>query len=102
MCWAQAVNFPDSYSSRDSPRYNGSAPGTDLPPKQSFPYTPPNIAAIAGEFMGIAPNLKPPMSYLLNASFARKIPSMMTIEIGYAWRLSHPPLIDGAVYTSLE
>ena len=99
---ATAGNFPDSYSFSDSPRYNGAAPGTALPPQQSFPYTPPNIAAIAGEFMGIAPNLKPPMSYLLNASFARKIPGKMTIEIGYAGRLSHRLLMEGDVYTPLE
>ena len=99
---ATAGNFPDSYSFSDSPRYNGSAPGTPLPPQQSFPYVPPNIAAIAGEFMGIAPNLKPPMSYLLNASFARKIPGKMTIEIGYAGRLSHRLLMEGDVYTPLE
>ena len=99
---ATSGNFPDSYSFSDSPRYNGAAPSLAAPPSQTFPVTPPNIAAIAGEFMGIAPNLKPPYSYLLNASFARKIPGKMTIEVGYAGRLSHRLLMEGDVFTPLE
>ncbi len=99
---ATASNFADSYSFSTSQRYNGSAPGLPAPPQETFPVTPPNIAAIAGEFMGISPNLKPPYSYLLNASFAREIPGKMTLEIGYAGRLSHRLLMEGDVYTPLE
>jgi hypothetical protein len=99
---ATATNFPDSYSFQTSPRFTGSAPPLALPAAQSFPYTPPNIAAISGEFLGISPDLKPPYSYLLNASFAREIPGNMTIEIGYGGRLSHRLLMQGDVYTPLE
>ena len=99
---ATAGNFPDSYSFGTSPRYTGSAPALDAPPAETFPVTPPNIAAIAGEFMGISPDLKPPYSYVLNASFAREIPGRMTLEIGYNGRLSHRLLMEGDVYTPLE
>jgi hypothetical protein len=99
---ANAENFPDSYSFSTSQRYTGSAPVLPAPPAETFPYTPPSIAAIAGEFMGIAPNLKPPYSYILNASFARELPGKMVIEVGYAGRLSHRLLLEGDVYTPLE
>jgi Carboxypeptidase regulatory-like domain len=99
---ANPENFPDSYSFSDSPRYNGAAPVLTPPATATFPVTPPNIAAIAGEFMGIAPNLKPPYSYVLNASFARELPGKLTLEVGYAGRLSHRLLLEGDVYTPLE
>ena len=99
---ATKSNFPDSYSFTTSPRFTGAAPDLTLPAKESFPYTPPNIAAISGEFLGISPDLKPPYSYLLNASLAREIPGKMTIEVGYTGRLSHKLLMEGDVYTPLE
>jgi len=99
---ATSGNFPDSYSFSTSPRYTGSAPALPTPANETFPVTPPNIAAIAGEFMGIAPNLKPPYSYVLNASFARELPGKLTVEVGYAGRLSRRLLLQGDVYTPLE
>jgi len=99
---ASSENFPTSYSFSTSPRYNGGPPALTPPAAETFPVTPPNIAAIAGEFMGIAPNLKPPYSYVLNASFARELPGKMTFEVGYAGRLSHRLLLEGDVYTPLE
>jgi hypothetical protein len=99
---ANAENFPDSYSFSTSQRYAGAAPTLAVPPPETFPYTPPSIAAIAGEFMGVAPHLKPPYSYILNASFARELPGKMVIEVGYAGRLSHRLLLEGDVYTPLE
>jgi hypothetical protein len=99
---ATATNFADSYSFSTSPRFTGSAPV--LPPntKQPFPYTPPPIAAIVGDYVGISPDLKPPYSYVLNASFERQIPGGMTLEVGYTGRLSHRLLLEGDVYTPLE
>ena len=99
---ATATNFADSYSFSTSPRFNGAAPV--LPPNavQPFPYTPPPIAAIVGDYLGISPNLKPPYSYVLNASIERQIPGNMTLEVGYTGRLSHRLLLEGDVYTPLE
>ena len=99
---ATQSNFPDSYSFSTSPRYTGSAPLVPANAPETFPFTPPKIAAITGAFEGIAPDLKPPYSYLLNASFARDIPGKMTIEVGYTGRLSHRLLMEGDVYTPLE
>jgi hypothetical protein len=99
---ATASNFADSYSFTTSPRYTGAPPSLPPNPQQPFPVTPPDIAAITGEFLGISPALKPPYSYLLNASFAREIPGKITIEIGYTGRLSQRLLLEGDVYTPLE
>ena len=99
---ATATNFPDSYSFSTSPRFTGQAPEVAENPLQPFPYTPPPIAAIAGDFLGISSDLKPPYSYVLNASFERAIAGGMTVEIGYTGRLSHRLLLQGDVYTPLE
>ena len=99
---ATASNFADSYSFSTSPRYNGAPPVTPALSQETFPYTPPDIAAITGEFLGISPNLKPPYSYVLNASFARELPGKLTFEAGYTGRLSQRLLLEGDVYTPLE
>jgi hypothetical protein len=99
---ATAGNFADSFSFNNSARYNGSAPVLAAPPKETFPFTPPLVNSITGEFEGIDPNLKPPYSYVLNASFAREMPGNMALEIGYVGRLSHRLLLEGDVYTPLE
>jgi hypothetical protein len=99
---ATATNFSDSYSFSTSPRFTGQAP--KLPPNaaQPFPYAPPKIAAIVGDFLGISDSLKPPYSYVLNASFERQIPGDLVMELGYTGRLSHRLLLEGDVYTPLE
>src|SRR5215831_5401084 len=99
---ATSGNFPTSYSFTTSPRYTGSAPALPTPAAETFPVTPPYIAAIAGEFMGIAPKLRPPYSFVMNASFARELPGKLTFEVGYAGRLSRRLLLEGDVYTPLE
>ena len=99
---ATASNFPDSYSFSTSPRYKGGAPVLAGNDPQPFPYTPPDIASISGQFMGISPDLKPPYSYTFNASFARELPGKLGIEVGYTGRLAHRLLMEGDVYTPLE
>jgi hypothetical protein len=99
---ATATNFADSYSFSTSPRFSGRAPDLPANPLQPFPYTPPPIAAIVGDFLGISPDLKPPYSYVLNFNFEREIPGGMTLELGYTGRLSHRLLLEGDVYTPLE
>jgi hypothetical protein len=91
-----------SYNFTTSPRYDGNDAVQPSAPKGGFPYTPPDIAAIVGETQGIFPGLKAPYSYLLNASFARELPSKMTIEVGYVGRLSRKLLLQGDVFTPLE
>ena len=68
---ATTLNNPVSYTFQHSPRYNGSVPALPAAPTTGFPYTPPDVNGIVGEFQGIYPDLKSPYSILLNASFAR-------------------------------
>jgi hypothetical protein len=99
---ATTLGNPVSYNFTTSPRYDGTAPPLPAAPTTGFPYTPPDIAAIEGEFQGIYPDLKSPYSILLNASFARELPGKLTMEITYAGRLSRKLLLQGDVYTPLE
>ena len=96
------LNNPVSYNFTTSPRYDGSLPAFPAAPSGGFPYTPPDVNAISGEFQGIYPSLKSPYSILLNASFAREIPGKLTMEISYNGRLSRKLLLQGDVYTPLE
>ena len=72
---ATTLNNPVSYTYSTSPRYNGTMPAFPAAPTTGFPYTPPDVNGIVGEFQGIYPDLKSPYSILLNASFARQIPA---------------------------
>ena len=99
---ATTLNNPVSYTFSTSPRYNGSVPTLPAAPTTGFPYTPPDVNGIVGEFQGIYPDLKSPYSILLNASFARELPGKLTLEVSYAGRLSRKLLLQGDVYTPLE
>ncbi len=99
---ATTLNNPVSYTFSTSPRYNGSVPALPAAPTTGFPYTPPDVNGIVGEFQGIYPDLKSPYSILLNASFARELPGKLTLEVSYAGRLSRKLLLQGDVYTPLE
>ncbi|HTQ53236.1 MAG TPA: carboxypeptidase regulatory-like domain-containing protein [Bryobacteraceae bacterium] len=99
---ATTLNNPVSYNFTDSPRYDGSLPAFPVSPAGGFPYTPPEVNAISGEFQGIFPNLRSPYSMLLNASFAREIPGKLTMEVSYNGRLSRKLLLQGDIYTPLE
>jgi hypothetical protein len=99
---ATQLNNPVSYTFTTSPRYNGSLPAFPAAPTAGFPYTPPDVYGIVGEFQGIYPDLKSPYSILLNASFARQLPGKLTLEAAYTGRLSRRLLLQGDVYTPLE
>jgi len=96
------LNNPVSYNFTTSPRYNGQPAAQPAPPTGGFPYTPPDVNAISGEFQGIYPGLKSPYSFLLNASFARELPGKLTMEVSYNGRLSRRLLLQGDIYTPLE
>jgi hypothetical protein len=99
---ATTLGNPLSYTFSTSPRYNGVVPALPAAPTTGFPYTPPDISAIEGEFQGIYSNLKSPYSALMNLSFARGLPGKLTMEVSYAGRLSRKLLLQGDVYTPLE
>jgi hypothetical protein len=99
---ATTLNNPVSYTFTTSPRYNGTVPALPPAPTTGFPYTPPDVNGIVGEYVGIYPDLKAPYSILLNASFSRQLPGKVTMEISYAGRLSRKLLLEGDVDTPLE
>lgn len=90
-----------SYDFTTSPRYNGSPAVQAPPPTGGFPYTPPDINAIAGSYNGISSNLQAPYSYVMNATLTRQV-NKFTIEAGYVGRLSHKLLLQGDIFTPLE
>ncbi len=96
------LNNPVSYNFTSSPRYDGQLPAFPASPTGGFPYAPPDVHAISGEFQGIYPTLRSPYSMLLNASFARELPGKLTLEVSYNGRLSRKLLLQGDVYTPLE
>ena len=99
---ATKTNFADSYSFTTSPRFSGTFPDLPAAAQGGFPFTPPPIAAISGDFLGISPDLHTPYSIVLNASFSRELPGKLTLEVGYMGRLSRRLLMQGDVYTPLE
>jgi len=96
------LNNPVSYNFTTSPRYDGTPAAQPAPPAGGFPYSPPDVHAISGEFQGIYPNLKSPYSVLVNTSFARELPGKLTMEVSYNGRLSRRLMLQGDVYTPLE
>ncbi|HLH29734.1 MAG TPA: hypothetical protein VKY31_00935, partial [Terriglobia bacterium] len=79
-----------------APRYDGTAATyTTLSAASggAFPYTPPTIVGGFTSFTAVQSDLKAPYEYLLNLNYARPLPGHMTIEVGYAGRLSHRALL---------
>ncbi len=60
----------------------------------SFPYTPSTITGGFNQGVGVDPNLVAPYSFVLNLNYAKELPGKMTMEIGYAGRLSRKNLIQ--------
>jgi Carboxypeptidase regulatory-like domain len=70
-------------------RYNGSAfPALTQPAGGAFPYTPPLAQSGFISFSGVSGDLKAPYEQVMNLNYARPLPKHMSIEIGYAGRLS--------------
>jgi Carboxypeptidase regulatory-like domain len=86
---AQAANTNFS----TSPRYVGTAgslPVLAAPPSGiTFPYTPPLAQGGYVTFSAVSADLKAPYEHLLSATYARPLPKHLSLEVGYAGRLSH-------------
>jgi hypothetical protein len=98
---AQIVNTDFS----TSPRYDGTpATLTTLSPASggAFPFTPPVITGGFTAFSNVQDDLKAPYEYLLNVNYARPLPRHMTIEVGYAGRLSHRGIVNADYGQPLE
>jgi len=93
---ASSVTQPVNTNFTTSPRFNGTASLPALPPapKGGFPYTPPTITGGFDEGVGVASNLKAPYSMVMNLTWAKKLPSKLSLEIGYAGRLYRRGLLE--------
>jgi len=76
---ASPVTQPQNTNFTTSARYGGALPPLPAAPAANFPYTPATILGGFGSYSGVMPNLVAPYSYLLNLSYARQLPSKMTV-----------------------
>lgn len=99
---ASSVTQPRNTNFTDAFRYSGSAlPALPTVAPAVFPYTPASIVGGFGSFSGVFPGLVAPYSMLLNATYARQLPSKMTIEVGYVGRLARKSLVQMDVFQPL-
>lgn len=101
---ASRTGFPLSYNMTSAPRLSsaGGYPALPTAPSGGFPYTPPDVFAVAGTSLGMFSDLKTPYSVLLNLNYAREVKGGQTIEIGYVGRLSRKNLIQGDIFTPMS
>lgn len=90
------VTQPNNTNFTTSARYNGSGSLPTLPaaPAGGFPFTPPTITGGFNQGVGISPDLVAPYSIVLNMNYARELPGKITVEAGYAGRLSRKNLLQ--------
>ncbi len=95
--------FPDNYNFATSPRISadGSLPAVPTAKPGSFPATPGPNTSISQTVFGISPDLVAPYSYLLNMSVSHQFSHGLTLDVGYAGRLSHKLLIQQDVMSPL-
>jgi hypothetical protein len=92
---ASAVAQPVNTNFTTGFRYSGSGYPALVPPTGgAFPYTPPVIQGGFTNFNGVSSDLKAPYEYLLTANYAKPLAKHMSLEIGYAGRLSHRGIIQ--------
>lgn len=83
-----------SFNFTTAKRYTNGLPDLPAASPHTFPFTPPNVAAVCCTYLGIQSDLKTPYAYVFNASVARPLPGGMTIEVGYQGRFSHSLLMQ--------
>jgi hypothetical protein len=88
------VTRTDSVNVTTGTRWNGA--GIDLPAGAThvFPFTPPEVNFIGGNYMGIDTNLHTPYSFNANVSVARELRGGMSVEAGYLGRWSRDLLMQ--------
>jgi hypothetical protein len=83
-----------SFNFTTAPRFDGTYPALPAASQHTFPFTPPNIAAVCCNYDGIDSDLHTPYAYVSNASVARPLKGGLTLEIGYQGRFSHALLMQ--------
>ena len=85
---SESVNFTTST------RYAGTLPSIPSAPTHVFPFTPPAVNFIGGNYMGIDTTLHTPYSLNANFSVARPLRGGLTAEAGYVGRWSRDLLMQ--------
>jgi Carboxypeptidase regulatory-like domain len=76
-------------------RYAGNGyPALPIVQGGQFPYTPPVIQGGFTDFNAVAGDLKAPYEYTLSANYSRPLPHKLSLELGYAGRLSHKAIVQ--------
>jgi hypothetical protein len=75
-------------------RYNGTLPTIPAATTHTFPFTPPAVDFIGGNYMGIDTNLHTPYSWNANVSVTRELRGGMAFEAGYVGRWSRDLLMQ--------
>jgi len=91
---ASSVTQPSNTNFTTSTRYGATLPALPIAPKGGFPYTPATITGGFDEGVGINPGLVAPYSFVLNLNYAKELPGKVTVEVGYAGRLSRKNLLQ--------
>ncbi|HEY4361226.1 MAG TPA: TonB-dependent receptor [Bryobacteraceae bacterium] len=92
---ATAVAQPVNTNFTSGFRYTGSGyPTLVAPASGAFPFTPPVIQGGFTRFVGVSSDLKAPYEYLLTANYAKPLAKHMSLEVGYAGRLSHRGIVQ--------
>jgi hypothetical protein len=91
---SEVVRLGPSVNFTTGQRYDGSLPAIPDAPLHAFPFTPPEVNFIGGNYMGIATDLHAPYSFNMNLSVARELPGGMSLEIGYLGRFGRDLLMQ--------
>ena len=95
------VSFPVSYNFTTAQRYNGSLPALPAAPAGGFPFTPPDIHAIAGNSYGMSPDLRTPFALLANISVYHQFSHGLSLDVGYVGRFGRKLLAQQNVNADL-
>lgn len=75
-------------------RYDGTTPSIPAATVHTFPFTPPEVNFIGGNYMGIDSTLHAPYSFNANVSVARELRGGLSAEVGYMGRWSRDLLMQ--------
>ena len=98
---ATQVTQPRNTNFSDAPRFAAGLPTLPSAPNAKFPFTPPAILGGFNSQVGVSPNLVAPYAYVINASYARPLKGGLTLEIGYAGRLSRKLMLQQDMFQPL-
>ena len=98
---ASQVAQPRNTNFSDSARLDAGLPALPVAAAAKYPFTPATILGGFNTNTGVFPNLVAPYSSLINLSYTRPFKGDMSVEIGYAGRLSRKGLLQLDVFQPL-